>query len=152
MYLEIWPIKNIGMKQTGVFVWANVFKCSVDINYISGATVLNRQIRYLELNVKLQVWCIIFCTVMLWSAVDSYWCCQGMSMKSHVRRPGCDFCENLQSHSSDIWSFCGSENLDGDYPAYDAMLSCIWLPALQRDLLLLFAYYRLLQYCPSGQV
>ena len=35
----------------------------------------------------------------------------------HFRRTGYDFCENLQSHSSDIWSFCGGENLDGDYSA-----------------------------------
>ena len=95
--------------------------------------MLNIQIRYLELNVKLQDYHLL-CTVM-WGLVDIYWCCKAMSINSH-QSTWChisdDCCEHLQSHSSDIWSFCGSENLDGDYPAYDAMLSSIWLPALKR--------------------
>ena len=119
-------VTNIGMKHTGVCGWASVFKCSVDLNYISGATVLNRQIGYLELNVKLQDYHLLYCDVvkfgrhllMLQRNVNKF---TSEYLVSHFRRSACDFCETLQSHSSDIWCFCGSENLDGDCPAYYAM-------------------------------
>lgn len=45
-------------------LWESIFfKCSVNLNYIYGDTLLNRQITYFEMNVTLQDYHLLYCDV-----------------------------------------------------------------------------------------